>query len=151
VKAIRNTVLRAVYRVGYRVLRVFWLATSPPKRGVKCVLMRGPEVILVRHTYGPRRRWELPGGGIKRREEPLDAARRETQEELGVDVSDWRFLGDLFERIDGKRDELYCYRAELGDVRVEPDAAEIAEARWFRPDELPAETHRYVRRILELG
>ena len=150
-KAIRNTVLRAVYRVGYRVLRVFWLVTSPPKRGVKCVLTRGPEVLLVRHTYGPRKRWELPGGGVKRREEPLDAARREIHEELGVDVSDWRFLGDLFERIDGKRDELYCYRSELGDARLEPDAAEIAEARWFRRDELPAKTHRYVGRILELG
>jgi 8-oxo-dGTP pyrophosphatase MutT (NUDIX family) len=151
VKAIRNTALRAVYRVGYRVLRVFWLVTSPPKRGVKCVLTRGHEVLLVRHTYGPRKRWELPGGGVKRREEPLDAARRETQEELGVDLTDWRFLGDLFDRIDGRRDQLWCYAAELGDARIERDPAEIAETRWFRRDDLPEKAHRYVRRILELG
>jgi 8-oxo-dGTP pyrophosphatase MutT (NUDIX family) len=151
VKAVRNSVLRATYRVGYRVLRLYWRIAGPRKRGVKCVLTRGPEVLLVRHTYGPRTRWELPGGGIHRGEDPLTAAGREAHEELGVEVGEWRFLGDLFDRIDGKRDELCCYAAELGDQPIELDGAEIAEARWFRRDELPADVHRYVGRILELG
>lgn len=149
-KAVRNTVLRAVYRVGFRVLHAYWRVAQPQKRGVKCVLTRGPDVLLVRHTYGPETRWELPGGGVKRREEPGAAARREAHEELGVDVTDWRFLGDLFDRIDGKRDRLWCYTAELDDREIVPDGAEIAETRWFRRDELPADVHRYVGRILAL-
>jgi 8-oxo-dGTP pyrophosphatase MutT (NUDIX family) len=151
VKAIRDTALRATYRVGYRVLHAYWRVAQPEKRGVKCVLTRGQEVLLVRHTYGPETRWELPGGGVKRSEEPRTAARREAHEELGVDLDDWRFLGDLFDRIDGKRDQLWCYSAELGDRAIETDAAEIAEARWFRRDDLPADVHRYVGRILALG
>ena len=150
-KAIRDSVLRAAYRAGYRVMRLYWRAFSPEKRGVKCVLTRGGEVLLVRHTYGHERRWELPGGGVKRGEEPAAAARREAREELGVDIGDWRFLGDLFERIDGKRDRLWCFESELAAGEVERDGVEIAEARWFDRAELPAEAARYVPLILALG
>lgn len=150
-KAIRNRVLRTIYRAGFPLAHAYWRVRRPTKRGVKCLLTRGPKVLLVRHTYGPQTRWELPGGGVKRREEPAHAARREAHEELGVDLSDWRFLGDILDHIDGKRDELWCYAAELGDAPVEPDGAEIAEARWFRRDELPDDVHRYVGRILALA
>jgi 8-oxo-dGTP pyrophosphatase MutT (NUDIX family) len=148
VKAIRNRLLRTIYRLGYPVARRYWRLAQPEKTGVKCVITRDPEVLLVRHTYGPKTRWELPGGGVKRREEPRAAARREAREELGVDIEDWRPLGDLFERIDGKRDTLWCYTAPVGDREVVADGTEIAEARWFRRDELPADVHRYVGRIL---
>ncbi|MDQ3933523.1 MAG: NUDIX domain-containing protein [Actinomycetota bacterium] len=147
-KAVPDTLMRATYRVGYRVLHAYWRVAQPTKRGVKCVLTRDGQVLLVRHTYGPDTRWELPGGGVKRREDPQEAARREAREELGVDLTEWRFLGDLFERIDGKRDTLWCYAAELGDRRIETNAAEIAEAAWFDRGALPADSHRYVGRIL---
>jgi len=151
VRRIRTSVLRTAYRVGYRALRVWWRLAQPEKRGVKCVLTRNGQILLVRHTYGPGERWEVPGGGVKRREEPAAAARREAREELGVDVADWRFMGDLFERIDGKRDRLWCFTAEIGDRPVERDEAEIAETRWFPRDELPPHAHRYVARILAIS
>jgi len=150
VKSIRHSVLRTAYRAGYRLMRLYWHAFDVEKRGVKCVLTRDGEVLLVRHTYGHEKRWELPGGGVKRGEEPAAAARREAREELGVDLAEWRFLGDLFERIDGKRDRLWCYESELVDGEVERDRVEIAEARWFDRDSLPPDMHRYVRRILAL-
>ena len=117
------------------------------KAGVKCVLTRDGEVLLVRHTYADRCRWELPGGGIKRGERPIDAARRETREELGVDVRDWTPLGDLFERVHGKHDHLWCFTAELDRRALELDRAEIAEARWFAPGRLPPHTAKHVGRI----
>jgi 8-oxo-dGTP pyrophosphatase MutT (NUDIX family) len=147
---VRDVLLRSIYRTGYRVLHLYWRVAQPTKRGVKCVVTRGGQVLLVRHTYGPETRWELPGGGVKRHEEPAAAARREAREELGVDLTDWRFLGDLFERIDGKRDTLLCYAAELGDRTIETSAVEIAEAAWFDRTRLPPDSHRYVGRILAL-
>lgn len=150
-RRLRNTLLRTAYRAGYPLAHLYWRIARPQKRGVKCVVVRGPEVLLVRHTYGPGGRWELPGGGVKRREEPADAARREAREELGIDSDDWLYLGDLFERIDGKRDRLWCYTTELGDRSIVTDEAEIAEVRWFARDGLPADAHRYVARILALG
>jgi 8-oxo-dGTP pyrophosphatase MutT (NUDIX family) len=151
VKAIRNTLLRATYRVGYRALHAYWRVANPRNIGVKCVLTRGGDVLLVRHTYGPRERWELPGGGVKRGEEPLAAARRETREELGLDLTEWRPLGDLFEQIDGKHDHLWCFAIDIGDGEIRRDEAEIADARWFSRDALPPGSHRYVERILALS
>jgi 8-oxo-dGTP pyrophosphatase MutT (NUDIX family) len=153
VRRVRDPLLRLAYRVGYRVLRVWWAIARPQKRGVKCVLTRGDEILLIRHTYGGgARRWELPGGGVKRREEPLVAARRETREELGLDVDDWKPLGDLFERIDRKRDRLWCFASEIGrDRPIELDRAEVEEAEWFPRGDLPEERAKYVTRIVALA
>ncbi|MBV9023651.1 MAG: NUDIX hydrolase [Streptomycetaceae bacterium] len=39
-------------------------------------------VLLVRPSYKPG--WEIPGGYVEAKESPLDACRREVQEELGI-------------------------------------------------------------------
>ena len=88
-------VRRVAYRVAHRLLRVYWRVARPQTRGVKCVVRDGDAVVFVRHAYGDRRLWELPGGGIKRGEEPRDAAAREAREELGLDLADWRSLGTV--------------------------------------------------------
>jgi 8-oxo-dGTP pyrophosphatase MutT (NUDIX family) len=151
VRRLRDPLLRLAFRVGHRVLRVYWWVVRPKKRGVKCVLVRDGQILLVRHTYGDGSRWDVPGGGVKRREEPGEAARREMREELGIDVTDWTYLGELFARIDGRRDQLWCFTSEIGDHEIELDRAEIAEAGWFRRDRLPERTAKYVGRIASLS
>jgi 8-oxo-dGTP pyrophosphatase MutT (NUDIX family) len=152
VRRLRDPLLRLAFRVGFQILRLWWFVARPQLRGVKCVLTRGDRIVLVRHTYGPRERWELPGGGMKRREEPAAAATREVREELGIEVDDWTALGDLFERIDHKRDRLWCFACELGaSETIGIDPAEIAEAEWFPRAELPAQTAKYVSRIVALA
>ncbi len=137
-------------RLAYRLLQVYWALARPVKRGAKCVITRGDEVLLVRHTYGPRGRWELPGGGVRRRERPSEAARREIEEELGVVISAWRPLGDLYARINRKRDTLCCFHAEVDELDLDLDRGEIAEASWFPAARLPARVERHVPRILAL-
>ena len=102
---------RIGYRVAYALLRTYWFIRRPNLSGVKCVLTDGDEVLLVRHTYGPRA-WDLPGGAIKRGESPVTAARREMNEELGVSIDDWRALGTITVRIDYRKDHVYCFQAE---------------------------------------
>jgi 8-oxo-dGTP pyrophosphatase MutT (NUDIX family) len=104
----------------------------------------------VRHTYGRRWEWDLPGGGMRRGEDPVRAAAREIEEELGVAPAEWVFLGELFERIGGKHDELWCFSAEVGDRELSPSPVEIGEARWFPADALPPERARYVDRVVAL-
>jgi hypothetical protein len=52
VRRVRDPLLRLAYRLGYHLLRVWWLVSRQTKRGVKCVLARDGEILLVRHTYG---------------------------------------------------------------------------------------------------
>jgi 8-oxo-dGTP pyrophosphatase MutT (NUDIX family) len=144
---------RLGYRVAYRVLRIYWSVLRPHSQGVKCVLTSRDRVLLVRHTYGYPA-WELPGGSLRPREQPLLAARREVHEELGVAIEHWRALGELHATMDRRPVTLHCFQAELEQPVVELDRAEIAIAGWFQQGQLPADLGRYVRLILarvELG
>ena len=131
--------MRLGYRVAYVALRVGSLLFHPRTRGVKCVLVDDAgRVVFVRHTYGDRRCWELPGGGARRDEEPAAAARREAWEELGVDVESWDERGTVRGGWYGKVEELTVFRAPSpAGVRLRRDPVEIAEAAWFALDRPP--------------
>jgi 8-oxo-dGTP pyrophosphatase MutT (NUDIX family) len=147
----RAWVLSRLYRIAYQLARVYWFVVGPTKRGVKCVITRGDEVLLVRHTYADRRAWELPGGSIKRGEAPLDAARREIMEELSLPIEDWDALGDFFAKYEHRKDTMFCFHAVVGDeASPVADRIEIAEVRWFPTSALPPRTGRFVRRILSM-
>jgi ADP-ribose pyrophosphatase YjhB (NUDIX family) len=139
---------RLGYRVAYTVLRTYWFIRRPKLSGVKCVLTDGNEVLLVRHTYGPRA-WDLPGGAIKRGEAPATAARREMTEELGVSIDDWRALGTVTVVVDHRRDLVHCFQAQAPERAVTIDRGELAAAGWFARDGLPSDLGRYAGRILD--
>lgn len=126
---------RLGYRTAYVGLRAYWFLARPETRGVKCVLTNRGRVLLVRHSYGPRV-WDLPGGSVKSDEPPEDAARREMQEELGVDVSSWHPIGHLEAEVDHRNDRIDCFVAELDPPDVQIDGAELTAARWFDRGEL---------------
>ncbi len=67
---------RLAYRCAYALLWAYRSVAKPALHGVKCVLVDSDRILLVRHTYGPNE-WDFPGGGLKRNEAPLSAARRE--------------------------------------------------------------------------
>ena|SRR5947209_14306113 len=140
-------VRRVGYRIAYWLLRVYWFVLRPRVSGVKCLLTDGDRVLLVRHTYGDRR-WDLPGGTMRRGEPPVDAARREIAEELGLEIDDWQALGELSSYVYYRHDRLYCFRGEIRDPHIELDLGELSVATWFPRDQLPAELARFVRPVL---
>jgi len=125
--------------VAFWGLRAYSLARRPRLRGVKCVVRDADgRVLWVRHTYGDRAAWELPGGGARRSESALQAARREAREELGVDLDDWRDLGTVQGRWTGAHLALTCCLADWPhDARLDPDPVEIAVAEWAPAAEPP--------------
>jgi 8-oxo-dGTP pyrophosphatase MutT (NUDIX family) len=140
-------VCRAGYRCAYQGLRAYWFLRRPDVRGVKCVLTDGERVLLVRHTYG-NRAWDLPGGSVRRDEAPHDTARREMNEELGVEVARFDHLGQIRARIDFRRDTMQLFHVELGDRPITMDRCELAAAQWFAREALPSELGPFVTRIL---
>ncbi len=140
-------VRRVAMRCAWFGLRTYWFVFRPKVVGVKCVLLSDDDVLLVRHTYG-RRGWDLPGGTVKRREVPIDAARREMHEELGRRIEDWEHLGVMFANGDHRRDNIHLFRTHLDDRQLDIDLMELAEADWFHPDRLPHDASPFVARIL---
>lgn len=134
-------------RCAYLALRVYWFLLRPQMSGVKCVITHGEDVLLVRHTYGSRV-WDFPGGTVRRREVPLNTARREMLEELGRRIEDWVDLGELYIRTNHHFDNLHLFHGRLDDRQLDLQLSELAKAGWFHPDELPADTGQYVRPIL---
>jgi 8-oxo-dGTP diphosphatase len=142
-------VRRFGYRVAHRLLRVYWFISRPENDGVKCVISDGDLVLLVRHSYG-RREWDLPGGGIKRGEAAASAARREMQEELGIEAGEWRSLGSIKVNPYHSRDTVQCFQVELDKPALKVDPVELDAAQWFRRSALPPGIGRFVREILAL-
>jgi ADP-ribose pyrophosphatase YjhB (NUDIX family) len=117
---------------------VWFLMRRPQVRGVACVLRDGRgRVLLMRQTYGDRRRWWLPGGFVGRSEEPVAAAARECAEELGVEVVAWRPLGAVPGTWQGKRETLFVFAGDWPGGAARCDPVEVLEARWFDLNALP--------------
>lgn len=132
--------------VGHVLRRLYWRLRRPTTLGARCLVLRGREVLLVRHTYD--RWWYLPGGGVGRGESFAAAARREVLEETGLRVEGLRPLGVYLSRAEGKIDHVAVFCAEAPDGEPRPDPAEIRDARFFRLDDLPPDTSPATRRRL---
>ncbi len=150
-RGVPASIRRLAYRVGAHVLVVYRFVFRPTVRGVRCTLMRGGEVLLVRHTYGDRR-WALPGGLARRGEEAQATARREMREELGLDIATWRDLGTLrFRGPERAQHVVACLSASLPGPELEPNAAEIAEARWFGHADVPGDALEQTAEIVAMA
>jgi 8-oxo-dGTP diphosphatase len=150
---IEDRVLAALYALAYQARELVWGVRRPTLIGVRALVLRErggrAEVLLIRHRTG-RTPWSLPGGGVDRHERLEEAARREVFEEAGVAAQVRHALGVY----DAFRGELVNYIAVFvcaadGDPRP-PRSIEIAEARFFPLDALPADADPgSLRRIRE--
>jgi ADP-ribose pyrophosphatase YjhB (NUDIX family) len=127
-----------------RLRRLYWRALRPRTLGVKCLVLREGRVLLVRTTYD--RYWALPGGGVERGESFAEAARREVREETALALADLRLFQLYLSRREGKEDHVALFVAEAPAGEPRPDGREVAEAAFFAPDALPAETSPATRR-----
>ncbi|ANY21283.1 RNA pyrophosphohydrolase [Tsuneonella dongtanensis] len=92
-------------------------------------------LLLVRHSYGPGG-WALPGGGMGRGEDALDAARREVLEEVGCLLESVRTLESIEEVISGSPHTAWLVTGVTQD-HPRPDKREVIEARFFPMHSLP--------------
>jgi ADP-ribose pyrophosphatase YjhB (NUDIX family) len=115
-------------------------ASSHPTASAVCVDEQG-RILLARRGIEPSKgKWDLPGGFLEEEEHPLDCLHRELREEAGVEIEPLELLGVWIDRYgsDGSAAttlNLY-WTAHIVEGTLEP-ADDVAELRWFAPDEVP--------------
>jgi ADP-ribose pyrophosphatase YjhB (NUDIX family) len=116
------------------------MVRNAPCTGVVIPDATGRHVLLSRRARDPfAGRWELPGGFVDLGEHPVDAARREVREELGLDVTVTGVVGDYVvpTRHSGWLQITTYVATIVGDAEPSPDPAEVVEWRWFPVEGIP--------------
>jgi 8-oxo-dGTP pyrophosphatase MutT (NUDIX family) len=86
------------------------------------------KVLKVRHSY--RRGWSLPGGAVRRGEDPRFAACREVREEVGLNIEPDDLILITNKRLESGQYHVYEYRlAERPQIKI--DNWEIVEAKFL--------------------
>lgn len=138
---------RLLYRLAHWGRRQVWKVWHPTVGGVRVLgLDARAQVLLIRHSYGSGK-WMLPGGGLRKGEDPLVAAARELQEETGCFLHGAREVHVDAEDLHGARNIVHLVAGRLEGV-PKADQREIIEARLFPSDNLPAEMPDYLAEAL---
>lgn len=131
---------RVLSIVAIAVLRIYTAVTGRARVRVLVTNERN-EVLLVKGVVS-HGAWSLPGGGMKRGEEPVTAARRELLEETGIDIPESRMQHmhtfaktDLSIPFDVSLFHGTAKRSAL--PKKLHNSREIIAAEWFATDKLP--------------
>ncbi len=101
-------------------------ASHQPRDSAFAVILRETCVLLVRARR--KKRWQLPGGGLKRRETPRQAALREVDEETGLTIR-IETLSGTYRRSDGSFALVFLARVSA-DAELAGPRNEIRHQRW---------------------
>jgi len=138
-----NLLRRAIYLAA----RAYWVIARPLTLGVRVIMLRGDEVLLVRHTY--QNSWYFPGGLVERGETLDQAARREAREEVGATLGPLTLVGIFSSFAEGKADHITVFRcAEFALAPAEN--TEIERFAFFKLTALPPDVSAGTRRRVEL-
>jgi 8-oxo-dGTP pyrophosphatase MutT (NUDIX family) len=130
----KRSIIIFLYKMAYRLNRWRRMLFRPLTVGIKVILVRDEQVLLVRHTY--QQGWFLPGGGVKRSEALEEAARREAWEELGATLHEVALFGIYSHVRTYKNEHIAVFVCDAFSLTDKPDY-EIAELAFFPLAHLP--------------
>jgi ADP-ribose pyrophosphatase YjhB (NUDIX family) len=113
-------------------------AAGLPDIGANMAVIQDGKILLTLRT--DFHVWCLPGGGVEPGESLAHTAWRETCEETGLDVRPQRLVGVYSEpRCFYRGLHVPVFTGAIAGGELHPQAEEVIEARFFGPDELPAD------------
>ncbi len=131
----------ALLHLAFRLYEGRGWFTRPVTFGVRIMLVRDGQVILVRHTYMDS--WFFPGGSVKWGETLAEAACREAREEVGAYLHREPKLAGVYLVEPGhKSDHLALFVSDDFTLGQASDSWEIDYWSYFPMDALPYEQWR---------
>lgn len=134
-----NAPMRMVYRCAHLALRVWWRVRQPETHGALVALWHDGKILLIQSSY--RRTHSLPGGYVKRGEEPVRAAARELHEELELAIPETslRHAWHGSNSFEHRTDTLDIFEVDIErPFHLEVNHRELVWAGWKTPDEARA-------------
>lgn len=141
---------RLAFRVGYRVMRLWWFLRRPDHRGALVAVWHEGRVLMLRPSY--RRTLDFPGGGLDAGEAPRAGACRELAEEVGLDIAPdaLQLAHEMTALWDWRHDHVAIFELRLAArPLLRPDGREIVAAEFMAPTTvLAGEISPFVRAYL---
>jgi len=128
-----NIFLRIIYQASRLILQLF----KPMTNGVRVLLIREDQVLMVKHVY--EEEWYLPGGLVEKGETLEDAIRREVWEEVGAEMKDLQLYGVFTNFKDGSTDHITVFISREFQLNGKTDH-EIEQVSLFGLQALPEKT-----------
>jgi len=98
------------------------------------LIRKGDSVLLAMHTNSPAKRYTALAGFLEAGESIEEAIHREVFEEVGLRVHNLRYFGS--QSWPFPHSLMIAYTADYLDGEIRVDQTEIADARWFGPDDV---------------
>jgi 8-oxo-dGTP diphosphatase len=99
-------------------------------KAASVIIEHSGKLLFVRSTR-TQQRWAYPGGKLEPGETEQDAAKRETKEEVGIDIEIVDDLGKYAIPYATGGFEIECFAGVASSAALTLDQEEILEARWL--------------------
>lgn len=103
------------------------------------------QVLMLRHVFHPITPWGVPGGWLGGHESPADGVLRELREETGLSAVLAPAIYTVYDPYPPHIGIMYLGYIQPGPFVL---SAEIIEAAWFSPDELPGPMLPHLREAI---
>ena len=97
------------------------------------LIRKGDSVLMAMHTQSPYKRYTALAGFLEAGESIEEAVHREVYEEVGLRVHNLRYFGS--QSWPFPHSLMIAFTADYLDGEIRVDPSEIAEARWFGPED----------------
>jgi ADP-ribose pyrophosphatase YjhB (NUDIX family) len=138
--------MKFLLKFAYQAYTMLVLVFKPHTVGVRILLVKDDNILLVKHTYQDK--WYIPGGMVERGESVEDAVRREAQEELGARLDHIELFGVYSNLERGKNDHVIVFKCDQYEMIGSVDR-EISEVGHYPIDALPLDLSNGSRRRVE--
>ena len=156
----KNFIKNKVYTIVLKGAKMYWRIVKPVSQGARIILIQDGKVLLVQHRGS--RTWNLPGGGIKKSEDPQQAALRELYEETRIVCHETDYLlGTYYSTREGKQDTIFIFVRD-GGFTFEKEVynhfsehgtsyhdIETEQSEWFPLNQLPDKTTPATKRRIQ--